>query len=434
MKKKLLLILSMVFITLCCVFGVSAEPEIKSPLVEQRPYTENGEFKIVDNVVYKLYEDYRGYFGGKFYEVYDWFATPEAAKTATEINIVPEIDGIKVRAIKFDTSAADNFNNNKVEHNYSVKKVTIPDTILYIGIEFFTILDGVEELVIPSSLKDMGLMPNFHNIDNRHSTEACIGVFEEMENLKKVTFLGDIENLGGFQGCTKLEKVVIKGSVKNIISRAFYRCTSLKSFKIPDTVEKIGGMAFSGSGITSITIPASVKYLGNEDDGPVFKNCKKLTKVVFKDKKLNYFGIDFSTFQNCTSLKKVYLPKSVKTIYIYEDAFRNCKSLTKIYNADNIKKIYDNAFRGCKSLTSFTFSNKLELIGEKAFYNCTKLKNITVNNKKKAPKIGKKAFGKTAEGIKFTAKNSKAAKSWKTALKKSGLKKMKVRYVKYVNV
>lgn len=440
MKKKLLYLLSLTVIMLCCITAASAADE-KSPLIEQRPYKESENIRIIDNVVYKLYEgnEYKE-LGKKFYEVYDWFATPEAAKTATEINIVPEIDGIKVKAIQlYDASYFSPLYNSQIEHNYSVKKITIPDTIVYIGNGIFPILDGLEELVIPSSVKAIGYYEAinfFDDFDGFYSEpdDKIIRTFQRMESLKKVTFSGNINIIGGFEDCPNLEQVIFKGSVKYFSDRAFLNCSSIKKIKIPETVIQIGGSAFAGSGITSITIPASVKWVYGNDTGPVFENCKKLAKIVFADRKADLFVIDNSTFRNCTALKKVYLPKSVKKIYIEASAFRGCKNLTKVYNTGNIVKIGANAFRGCKALTSFTISSKVTEIGKTAFYGCTKLKKVTVNSSKKAPAIGKKAFVKTAKSIKFVAKNSTAAKSWKSAVKKSGLKNMKVCYVKYVNV
>ncbi len=417
MKKKILYILYLMIALSFCALTAEAK-------AEYRPYSEE-EYTIVDNVVYKLCNEKS--FDGYFYEVYDWFASPGAAETVTEINIVPEIDGIKVKAVRYDGGACSVHYKSECsdEHNYSVKKVTIPDTITYIGDGFLSILDGVKELKIPASVKNLGVCKHYSRSYS----------FYGMESLEKVTFSGDIDIFGGFSNCTKLKTVTVKGSIKQIGEDAFNGCTSLKSFKIPSTVKEIGGGAFYGSGLTSVTIPASVTDFGyNEDEGPIFKNCKKLTKVVFADRKAELLTIMYNTFENCTSLKKVYLPKSVKKIRIMHCAFKNCKKLTKVYNTDNVTLIEDEAFRSSKALTAFTVSPKVTKIGEKAFYGCTKLKKVTVNSKKKAPEIGKKAFGKTDENIKFTAKNSSVAKSWKSALKKSGLKKMTVGYTKFVKV
>lgn len=421
MKKKTMLTITVFMLMLFTVFSVSAV----SYTAGQRSYTEDKNIKIIDNVVYRLCNEKS--FGGYFYEVYDWFATSEAAETVKEINIVSEIDGIKVKAVRYDGGACTVHYQSECsdEHNYSVKKVTIPDTITYIGDGFFSVLDGVKELEIPASVKNLGVCKHYSRSYS----------FYGMESLEKVTFSGDIDTFGGFSNCTKLKTVILKGSIKQIGEDAFNGCTSLKSFKIPSTVKEIGGSAFYGSGLTSVTIPVSVTDFGNnEDEGPVFKNCKKLTKVVFADRKADLLTIMHNSFENCTSLKKVYLPKSVKKIRIMHCAFKNCKKLTKVYNTDNVTVIEGDAFRGCKALTGFTLSSKVTKVGEKAFYGCAKLKKVTFENSKTVPSIGKKAFGKTAKGIKFVAENKKTATALKKKIKATGIKKPNVGYVKYVKV
>ena len=72
------------------------------------------------------------------------------------------------------------------------------------------------------------------------------------------------------------------------------------------------------------------------------------------------------------------------------------------------------------------------MIGKNAFYGCKNLKTVTVNSKTKAPKLYANAFAKTNSALAFTAKNATAAKSWKSALTKFGLKNAKVGYMHYV--
>ncbi len=412
MKKKLLFILSVIMLTVCCVFGASA-------YTVDRPYDNADKYppeyyKIIDGVVYnKAYDrDSKKY----YYTVRDYFATDELAEKATEIiNLRSEIDGIPVTELRFYDSSNRSYSN--------IKKINIPNSVKVIGEYAFKYFSGVEALEIPDSVEEIEL-----------------GAFAGMSSLKKITLPEKVRSVSPqlFSGCVKLSRVTFKGDIVSIGASAFKNCTSLKKITLPETVSRIGGSAFARSGLTSITIPVVAYkgsyHLGDEDEGPVFKDCKKLKKVVFSDAKVEYFTISGSDFRNCTSLEKVYFPKSAKKILIADNAFRNCKKLSKIYNTGNVTVIEDNAFRGCKALTGFTISSKVTEIGKTAFYGCTKLKKVTVNSKKKAPAIGKKAFGKTAEGIKFVAKNSTAAKSWKSAVKKSGLKNMKVCYVKYVNV
>ena len=413
MNKKIMYALSFMLIAVCCIFSVSAYDG-------DRPYDDTDKFppesyKIIDGVVY--HKAYDSETEKHYYEITDYFATEELAQKATEItNLRSEIDGIPVTELRF-------YENNNKKTYPNIKKVVLPDSLKVIGEEALWSFSGIKELKIPDSVEKI-----------ERAAFARMSSLEKIALPSKVTYIS--KNL--FSGCEKLSKVVIKGDVYAIGESAFSGCTSLKKITLPDTVKSIGGGAFSKSGLTSITIPVTAykgNYtLGDSNGVPVFKDCKSLTKVLFSDAEVKNFVISRDDFRNCTSLKKVYLPKSAKNIYISEGAFRNCKKLTKIYNTENIKEIGANAFRGCKALTTFTISSKVTEIGKTAFYGCTKLKKVTVNSSKKAPAIGKKAFGKTAEGIRFVAKNSTAAKSWKSAVKKSGLKNMKVCYVKYVNV
>ncbi len=410
MKKKLLFILSVMLIAVCCAFGVSAR-------AEHRPYTEDEGYKIVDNVVYV--QQYNKKSKEKFYSVVDYFATEEAAEKAKKITIASKIDGIPVKEIKVFNDELSFIEEYFMESYPNVKSVSIPNTVVKIGRGAFSTLDGVKEITLPNSV-----------------TSVSEYAFSNMEKLEKVTLSPKITAVSAnmFSHCPKLSAIKNTEKITVIDRNAFYGCKKLKSFKIPENVKKIYEGAFAATGITEIRIPVTAAFI--TDDGyDVFYKCKSLKKVVFTaDGEQKKYTVKDGLFEGCTALEKVYFPKNVKKITIAKKAFYNCEKLAKLYNTDNITNIGAEAFRGCKALTSLTVSSKVTQIGEKAFYGCAKLKKVTVNSKKTAPSIGKKAFGKTAEGIKFVAKNNTAAKSWKSALKKSGLKNMTVCYVKYVNV
>ena len=418
--KKLLLLISVLYFVILFTFSASATWYDWQPM-DGAPYTEDETTKIIDHVVYKICETDAV---NVHYDVYDFFDSKEAFETVEEINIVPEIDGIKVKGIQCNFIYDDYLGHSYLYtdfHNYSVKKVTIPDTIEIIGDGFFSALDGLEELVVPASVD---LNENYHCFDN-------------MESLKNLTILGDIYYLpDGISD--KFENVTINGSVTFISGGAFKNCTSLKSFKI---LGNLGG-----------------EFLGTAGGfgGHVFKNCTSLEEVVlpkeaedFRFARSDFEGctslksitlpetcgeltIGDDTFRGCTALETVTLPKKADSITIGYRAFRDCKNLTAVNNTDNITKIYGGAFRDCTSLKSFTVSDKTTMIGKNAFYGCKNLKTVTVNSEKKAPKLYANAFAKTNSALKFTAKNATAAKSWKSALTTSGLKNAKVGYMHYV--
>ena len=418
--KKLLLLISVLCFVILLTFGASATWYDWQPM-DGAPYTEDETTKIIDHVVYKICETDAV---NVHYDVYDFFDSKEAFETVEEINIVPEIDGIKVKGIQCNFIYDDYLGHSHLYtdfHNYSVKKVTIPDTIEIIGDGFFSALDGLEELVVPASVD---LNENYHCFDN-------------MESLKNLTILGDIPYFPG-DISDKLESVTINGSVTLISGGAFKNCNSLKSFKV---LGSIGGERLGTTGGFG---------------GKVFKNCTSLEEVVLpkEAKDFKFLRSDFGgctslksitlpetcgkltigedTFRGCTALETVTLPKKADSITIGYRAFRDCKNLTAVNNTDNITKIYGGAFRDCTSLKSFTVSDKTTMIGKNAFYGCKTLKTVTVNSEKKAPKLYANAFAKTNSNIKFIAKNATAAKSWKTALTKSGLKNAKVGYMHYV--
>ena len=73
----------------------------------------------------------------------------------------------------------------------------------------------------------------------------------------------------------KIKKLVLGKGVTSIPEGSFSGCKNMTSVKISKTVKKLGPFSFAGSKIRTLTIPNTVKYLGED----LFSNCKKLKKV-----------------------------------------------------------------------------------------------------------------------------------------------------------
>ena len=363
--KKLLLLITAVILALSFTISAFAEEKENTEYIfwDKEPYTEDETTKIIDHVVYRLCNN-----GGEtHYDVYDWFDTQEAANTVEEINIVSEIDGIKVMGIQCQATYDEQFNyiehSYYKNHNYSVKKVTLPDSVDMIGSAFFSALDGLEELILPANIVGSG---------DRD--------FIEMESLREVTFSsGDIGYLGGFKNCPKLEKVNYTGTIKAIGTEAFMNCVSLTDFKIPETVETIYDAAFRGSGITSVTIPANTR-LYDYDYGYTFTDCVNLTEVTFSGEYDRSLSIVYNCFKGCTALKKVTFPKAVNNFGLDRNAFYGCTSLEEIVFPETCGNLYLDwyVFKDCTSIKKIVLPDDCGMIdiGKASFKGCTALEEI----------------------------------------------------------
>lgn len=81
---------------------------------------------------------------------------------------------------------------------------------------------------------------------------------------------------GNDQMKSKINKVIIRNGVTNIVSNAFYEC-AVTDVYIPDSVTSIGDVAFYGCGrLKEIAIPAAVEQIGVE----TFGRCDSLERVV----------------------------------------------------------------------------------------------------------------------------------------------------------
>jgi hypothetical protein len=96
-------------------------------------------------------------------------------------------------------------------------------------------------------------------------------------------------------------------------------------------LERIGGYAFSWSGLKSIEIPRSVVDLGEES----FFGCLALGSVGFQNDSRSE-RIDKSAFQ-CSGLKAIVIPSSV--IGLGKDCFCCCKSLESAVTESGLKWI-----------------------------------------------------------------------------------------------
>ena len=146
-----------------------------------------------------------------------------------------------------------------------------------------------------------------------------------------------------FEGCKRLESIIIPNGVRRIGTSAFSDCTGLKSVTIPGSVTTIEMHSFKNCySLTSIDIPYGVTEIGPA----AFVDCTSLTSATIPASLDKIVGL---LFCGCESLTSVNIPESIQEIE--EMAFEGCKALSSITIPGSVRKIHESAFKGCRNLT-----------------------------------------------------------------------------------
>src|SRR5574344_1536703 len=284
----------------------------------------------------------------------------------------------------------------------SLTSVTIPSSVTSIGARAFKDCSGLTSIDLSNAngLQTIGGYA-FYNSNATFTTTtgssatavkydaltsigdyaftSCSGLTTfDMSGATNLTSIGD--NAFSTSGLTS---ITIPASVTSIGDHAFSSCSGLTSVTIPASVTFIGGSAFSYcTGLTSITIPASVTSIGNS----AFSHCTGLTSATIP---ASVTSIGEYAFYYCTGLTSIDLSATNKLQTIGEEAFSYCsaaKFITTTGSSDTPVK-YDaltsigvNAFYGCSGLKDFDMSGATNLtaIGDAAFCKCSGLTSVTI--------------------------------------------------------
>ena len=119
----------------------------------------------------------------------------------------------------------------------------------------------------------------------------------------------------------ELQEVVLPAALGTIGEYAFAYCKQLKTINLPGGLKSLQSSAFSGSGLTGITIPGGCKV-----GSWAFLSCKSLVNVVFEE---GPTYIPSGAFSNADSLEYVVIPSTVESIPY--SAFTRCEKLKTLY-------------------------------------------------------------------------------------------------------
>ncbi len=183
--------------------------------------------------------------------------------------------------------------------------------------------------------------------------------FENCQNVTAISIPANLEYIEEFLFCDSLTSITVDKNNKNYYvknnclikdghlytnpSKGTAVKLGLKNSVIPSdgSVTNIGLGAFSGKGLTKITIPESIRYV----DGCSFVFCEDLTTVYWNATRCSVGGSDFPCFGSCEKLENVVIGKNVQRIPGYW--ISGSKSLKKVVIPKNVTSIGYKAFDDC---------------------------------------------------------------------------------------
>ena len=393
MKKKILLVLSMVALLVCLfAISVSAETVLKSQTTNAY-----GDLSFFDESVSVGRTDPKNGF------------TPYISASSTDYARVVMGDGTTFytfptayilsqgtiygssgkniyvpdfTSLNSAMEAATGTNPNWTAEN--VYRIELPNTVNRVngGTQNFAGYTNVIEIRLQpnSAVQDAKNMifwkcknlETIHNLDTFVFTNGSLGgSFQECAKLTNLTIgvssavTSTGENM--FSGCTSLVSVNFQEAFPNLQTigkNTFYQCHSLAhlsssqeyTYIMPNTVTSISQSAFfECKGIKYISISPNVTYIGPS----CFHTCPSLQYVDFNN---NQNDVDFNNwgaFMGCTSLKAMSLPTN--TDYITNRFFSECKELQAVYLPSATKTIETN---GYGNQSSFYNCNKVYFVNE----------------------------------------------------------------------
>ena len=225
----------------------------------------------------------------------------------------------------------------------------------------YEVIDGFRYL-LDSDAKIATLVPK---TDGKYSGDIIIP--EKVKGNDGVEYI--VASLGSncFSG-SGLTSITIPSSVTSLGEACFSLCSGLTSITIPSSVTSLGDLCFFGcSSLTSITIPSSVTSLGVA----CFSACVSLTSITIPS---SVTSLD--CFSGCSGLLSITIPSSVTSLG--GACFSGCSSLTSITIPSSVTSMGYDCFRDCSGLKSITIPSSVTSLGWHCFWNCSGLTSITI--------------------------------------------------------
>jgi len=268
-----------------------------------------------------------------------------------------------LRTISFaDDCAINNIPNWAFAYCPQLQTISVPDSVTSIS----------EGAFYATGLRDILFGTNSRLVEIQGQAFAH-------SNLKEIIFPDSLESIGGsaFSFCWSLSKADFGLSSKctTIGSNAFHSCASLKSISLPDSLTQMGYMAFYMSGLESVHIGGNLTDLGEGS----LAYCRKLQEITVADNNISYSSYDGMLYDHdmkrllfCPAGRRDDVHTADTTETICEYAFAGTAYLRSVVLNEGLKEIGQFAFMD-SGIQTPVLPDTLETINESAFRNCTQM-------------------------------------------------------------
>lgn len=169
-----------------------------------------------------------------------------------------------------------------------INKVIVEDGCTSIGYRIFEYHENVSEIELPDSVEvirdrafyDCYSLPSIELPDGLKEIGA--EAFSYCHTLESIELPDSIEVIeyGTFSNCASLKTIKFGARLKAIGNSVFANCKELKTMEIPGGITTIEDGTFSGSGLASITLPASLEVIEHDIGTNPFGDCDCLEEIV----------------------------------------------------------------------------------------------------------------------------------------------------------
>lgn len=203
--------------------------------------------------------------------------------------------------------------------------------------------DGERRLLIPDGVTEIGDYAFYYctfTYDDRTTGEKVPGGITSL-------ILGDgVRTIGAqaFAGIVTLENVTFGASLTDVGTKAFYKCTALKTVEMNEGLLAIGERSFARcEALESISLPATLSDIG----AYAFYRCTNVKTISLG----GATQIGDAAFLGLTGVTELTIPSTLKTIG--KQAFRGMDALKTVYLPTTVDEIEAYAFYGCRNLTIY---------------------------------------------------------------------------------